>query len=168
MRYVPPPPYPSVCSVKVIQSHVLQRPLTRYLPVREQEFDLRSHIESTGHNLATCPFVEVTPNKCKGYLLKMGTKVKTWNKRWFVFDRERRSLLYYMDKGETKPRGGIYFQSIEDVFVDHMRTVKSPNQRFTFCVKTYEKPYYLVAKSPEALSIWIDVIFTGAEGHQEF
>jgi len=98
----------------------------------------------------------------------MGTKVKTWNKRWFVFDREKKSLLYYMDKSENKPRGGIYFQTIEDVFVDHMRTVKSPNSRLTFCVKTYDKAYYLVAKSPEALSIWIDVIFTGAEGYQEF
>lgn len=147
---------------------LLQRPLTRYLPVREDDFDLRQHIESTGHNLGTCPFVEVTSTQCKGYLLKMGTKHKTWNKRWFVFDREKKALLYYMDKSEHKPRGGIYFQSIEDVFVDHMRTVKSPNHKFTFCVKTYDKPYYLVAKSPEALSIWIDVIFTGAEGHQEF
>ena len=40
----------------------------------------------------------------------MGSKFHTWKKRWFVFDRKRRSLLYYSDKAETKARGGIYFQ----------------------------------------------------------
>ena len=98
----------------------------------------------------------------------MGGKFKTWHKRWFVFDRNRRSLLYYGDKSETKPRGGIYFQAIEEVYVDHQRVVKSPNPKLTFCVKTFDRMYYLVALSPEAMRIWIDVIFTGAEGYQQF
>ena len=98
----------------------------------------------------------------------MGSKFHTWKKRWFVFDRVRRSLLYYSDKSENKPRGGIYFQSIEEVYVDHLREVKSPNQKLTFCVKTYDRTYFLCASTPEAMRIWIDVIFTGAEGYREF
>ena len=98
----------------------------------------------------------------------MGNKFHTWKKRWFVFDRVRRSLLYYSDKSENKPRGGIYFQSIEEVYVDHLREVKSPNQKLTFCVKTYDRTYFLCASTPEAMRIWIDVIFTGAEGYREF
>ena len=99
---------------------------------------------------------------------KMGSKFRTWNKRWFVFDRIRRSLLYFSDKTESKPRGGIYFQAIEEVYVDHLRVVKSPNPKLTFCVKTYDRTYYLCASSPEAMRIWIDVIFTGAEGYKEY
>ncbi|GAB1599003.1 pleckstrin homology-like domain family B member 1 isoform X5 [Argonauta hians] len=144
------------------------RPLTRYLPIRNKDFDLRQHIEAAGHNLDSCPLVIVTMTSCRGYLQKMGSKFKTWHKRWFLFDRMKRSLLYYSDKNETKARGGIYFQAIEEVYVDHLRTVKSPNPKLTFCVKTYDRTYYLVGPSPEAMRIWIDVIFTGAEGYHTF
>jgi len=55
-----------------------------------------------------------------------------------------------------------------DVFVDHLRTVVSPNQKLTFCLKTLDRRYYLLAPTAEAMRIWIDVLFTGAEGYQEF
>ena len=144
------------------------RPLTRYLPVRDKELDLRQFIETSGHGVDNCQHVSLNATTCKGSLTKMGSKIKTWNKRWFVFDRTRRALLYFSDKSEAKPRGGIYFQSIMEVYVDHLRTVKSPNPKLTFCVKTYDRMFYLVAPTPEAMRIWIDVIFTGAEGYQEF
>ena len=76
--------------------------------------------------------------------------------------------MYYTDKTETKTRGGIYFQAIDEVYVDHLWTVKSPNPKLTFCVKTFERTYYLVSQNAEAMRIWIDVIFTGAEGYQQF
>jgi hypothetical protein len=98
----------------------------------------------------------------------MGSKFHNWNRRWFVFDRLRRTLTYYSDRGEKKPRGGVYFQSIEEVYVDHLNSVKSPNPQVTFVVKTNERTYHLMAPSPEAMRIWVDVIFTGAEGYQEF
>ena len=144
------------------------RPLTRYLPIRNKDLDLKQHIDTAGHNLEDCTHVVVDSSSCRGYLNKLGVKFKKWNKRWFVFDRQRRSLLYYTDKSENKPRGGMYFQAIEEVYVDHLRTVKSPNTKLTFCVKTHDRTYYLVAPSAEAMRIWIDVIFTGAEGYQEF
>lgn len=147
---------------------VQARPLTRYLPVRSHEFDLKVHIETAGHHLDMCPHVVVNNNSARGFLVKMGGKIKTWHKRWFVFDRTKRSLVYYTDKSESKPRGGIYFQAIEEVYVDHLKSVKSPNQKLTFCVKTFERTYFFVAPSPEAMRIWIDVIFTGAEGYQQF
>lgn len=146
-----------------------QRPLTRYLPVRsEQHFDLKQHIESAGHQIELCPFIIVTATACRGYLHKLGSKFRTWQKRWFVFDRSKRALMYYSDKSESKPRGGVYFQAIEEVYVDHLHSVKSPNPKLTFCVKTYERTFHLMAPSPEAMRIWIDIIFTGAEGYQEF
>ncbi|CAH1797445.1 unnamed protein product [Owenia fusiformis] len=144
------------------------RPLTRYLPIRSKNFDLHQHIETAGHHIEACPFVHITEDSCRGFLQKMGSKFKRWNKRWFVFDRKKRSFLYYSDKNEVKPRGGIYFQAIEEVYVDHLKSVKSPNQKLTFCVKTYDRTYFLVAPSPEAMRIWIDVIFTGAEGYSEY
>lgn len=62
----------------------------------------------------------------------------------------------------------LYLQAIEEVYVDHLHSVKSPNPKLTFCVKTYERTFHLMAPSPEAMRIWIDIIFTGAEGYQEF
>jgi hypothetical protein len=87
-----------------------QRPLTRYLPIRSESLNLRQHIESAGHQIELCPHVSLDSTSCRGYLHKMGSKFHNWNKRWFVFDRIRRTLTYYSDRGEKKPRGGAYFQ----------------------------------------------------------
>ncbi|XP_034996100.2 pleckstrin homology-like domain family B member 1 isoform X3 [Zootoca vivipara] len=145
------------------------RPLTRYLPIRKEDFDLRSHIESSGHSVDTCSHVILSEKMCKGYLVKMGGKIKSWKKRWFVFDRLRRTLSYYADKHETKLKGLIYFQAIEEVYYDHLRSAaKSPNPALTFCVKTHDRLYYMVAPSAEAMRIWMDVIVTGAEGYTQF
>ncbi|XP_061448851.1 pleckstrin homology-like domain family B member 1 isoform X15 [Rhineura floridana] len=145
------------------------RPLTRYLPIRKEDFDLRSHIESSGHSVDTCSHIILSEKMCKGYLVKMGGKIKSWKKRWFVFDRLRRTLSYYADKHETKLKGLIYFQAIEEVYYDHLRSAaKSPNPALTFCVKTHDRLYYMVAPSAEAMRIWMDVIVTGAEGYTQF
>lgn len=42
-------------------------------------------------------FFAVAPHQvCRGYLIKMGGKIKSWKKRWFVFDRLKRTLSYYV------------------------------------------------------------------------
>ncbi|XP_061638152.1 pleckstrin homology-like domain family B member 1 isoform X2 [Phyllopteryx taeniolatus] len=68
------------------------RPMTRYLPIRKEEFDLRTHIETSGHSVDTCYHIILT-EMCKGYLVKMGGKIKSWKKRWFVFDRLKRKYI---------------------------------------------------------------------------
>ncbi|XP_052743187.1 pleckstrin homology-like domain family B member 2 [Bicyclus anynana] len=145
-----------------------QRPLTRYLPVDRDDFDLRRHVESAGHQIELCPYVTLSSASCRGYLHKLGAKFHTWSKRWFVFDRESKTFVYYWDKSEKKPRGGAYFQVIEEVYLDHGNTSKSPNPQTTFIVKTRQRRYYLMAPSGEAARIWIDVIFTGAQGYTEY
>ncbi|XP_022414795.1 pleckstrin homology-like domain family B member 1 isoform X10 [Delphinapterus leucas] len=156
------------------------RPLTRYLPIRKEDFDLKTHIESSGHGVDTCMHVVLSSKVCRGYLVKMGGKIKSWKKRWFVFDRLKRTLSYYVDKHETKLKGVIYFQAIEEVYYDHLRSAakkrflsftmvsESPNPALTFCVKTHDRLYYMVAPSAEAMRIWMDVIVTGAEGYTQF
>ncbi|XP_031778572.1 pleckstrin homology-like domain family B member 1 isoform X2 [Nasonia vitripennis] len=146
----------------------LQRPLTRYLPIKSESLDLRHHIETAGHQLPLIHDVNVDTTSCSGYLSKMSKKFHHWNKRWFVFDRKRKTLTYYSDNNSRKPRGVIYFQSIEEVYVDHMNTVKSPQPSLTFIVKTTTRLYHLMAPSPEAMRVWVDVVFTGAEGYHEF
>ncbi|XP_041269634.1 pleckstrin homology-like domain family B member 1 isoform X7 [Onychostruthus taczanowskii] len=156
--------------VKLREKHFSQaRPLTRYLPIRKEDFNLRLHIESSGHSVDTCYHIILTEKMCKGYLVKMGGKIKSWKKRWFVFDRMKRTLSYFVDKHETKLKGVIYFQAIEEVYYDHLRSAaKSPNPALTFCVKTHDRLYFMVAPSAEAMRIWMDVIVTGAEGYTQF
>nr|XP_040025579.1 pleckstrin homology-like domain family B member 1 isoform X9 [Gasterosteus aculeatus aculeatus] len=155
------------------------RPMTRYLPIRKEEFDLRSHVESSGHSVETCYHVLLNEKVCRGYLVKMGGKIKSWKKRWFVFDRLKRTFSYYVDKHESKLKGVIYFQAIEEVYYDHLRSAtkrgffnlnvsSSPNPSLTFCVKTHDRLYYMVAPAADAMRIWMDVIVTGAEGYTQF
>ncbi|XP_064837134.1 pleckstrin homology-like domain family B member 2 isoform X2 [Oncorhynchus masou masou] len=145
------------------------RPMTRYLPQRKDDFDLHGHIKAAGHNPDNCYHLAITDKTCRGFLVKMGGKIKTWKKRWFVFDRNRRTLVYYADKHEAKMKGVIYFQAIEEVYYDHLKNAhKSPNPSLTFSVKTHDRVYYMVSPSPEAMRIWMDVIVTGAEGYMHF
>ncbi|XP_031734903.1 pleckstrin homology-like domain family B member 1 [Anarrhichthys ocellatus] len=79
------------------------------------------------------------------------------------------SLSSHTDKHESKLKGVIYFQAIEEVYYDHLRSAtKSPNPSLTFCVKTHDRLYYMVAPAADAMRIWMDVIVTGAEGYTQF
>lgn len=159
---------PLLQPVKHREKAKLQRPLTRYLPIKSESLDLRHHIETAGHQLPLIHDVTVDTTSCSGYLSKMSKKFHHWNKRWFVFDRKRKTLSYYSDSTSRKARGVIYFQSIEEVYVDHMNTVRSPQPSLTFIIKTSTRLYHLMAPSPEAMRVWVDVVFTGAEGYHEF
>ncbi|TEA42840.1 hypothetical protein DBR06_SOUSAS1610379 [Sousa chinensis] len=137
-------------------------------PPGPRVLDLRQHLERWGHNPESCPHIRVSGGYCRGPLVKMGGRIKTWRKRWFCFDRQARRLAYYTDKEQTKLKGVIYFQAIEEVYYDHLRCAfKSPNPRLTFCVKTYERLFYMAAPSPEAMRIWMDVIVTAADENHD-
>lgn len=87
-----------------------QRPLTRYLPIRGTALDLRQHIESAGHCVALCDAVSLDSTSCRGVLHKASARFRTWQKRWFVFDRNSRTLTYHKSRRDDKVRGGTYFQ----------------------------------------------------------
>ncbi|XP_050528510.1 pleckstrin homology-like domain family B member 1 [Daktulosphaira vitifoliae] len=150
--------------------NVTKRPLTRYLPIRNGELDLKAHIESAGHQIDACSHIEINSFSCRGFLSKLSVKFHrySWKKRWYVFDRIKHTLSYYADRNEKKLRSVTYFQAIQEVYVDHMNSCKSPNPRQTFIVKTKERRFCLLAPTSQAVRIWVDVIFTGAEGYQEF
>uniref|UniRef100_A0A3Q1BMV3 PH domain-containing protein n=1 Tax=Amphiprion ocellaris TaxID=80972 RepID=A0A3Q1BMV3_AMPOC len=45
---------------------------------------------------------------------------------------------------------------------------QNSNPSLTFSVKPHDRVYYMVAPSPEAMRIWMDVIVTGTEGYTQF
>ena len=97
----------------VVQSRQ-SRPLTRYLPVRDEPLDLQQFIEDQGgHSVQQCSTdVIVTSQTARGFLVKMGGRIRTWRRRWFVFDRIKRTLAYYVDQAaeQKRPRGLLHFQ----------------------------------------------------------
>ncbi|XP_034729765.1 pleckstrin homology-like domain family B member 3 isoform X1 [Etheostoma cragini] len=132
-------------------------------------FDLRAHVESLGHGVTSCTDLRLTPRRCAGFLTKRGGRVKTWKKRWFLFDMDHRRLAYYTDCDERKLKGVIYFQAIEEVYLDHLRTAtSSPRPSLTFCVKTYDRLFFLVATNPVSMRIWMDVIVTATDEHSRY
>ncbi|XP_061676860.1 pleckstrin homology-like domain family B member 3 isoform X3 [Syngnathoides biaculeatus] len=133
------------------------------------DFDLRAHVESLGHGVSGCTDLRLTSRRCAGFLTKRGGRVKTWKKRWFLFDVDHRRLAYYTDCDERKLKGVIYFQAIEEVYYDHLRTAaSSPRPSLTFCVKTYDRLFFLVASNPVAMRIWMDVIVTATDEHSRY
>lgn len=79
-----------------------QRSLPLFL---SPNFDLRAHVESLGHGVTGCTDLRMTPRRCAGFLTKRGGRVKTWKKRWFLFDMDHRRLAYYT--GQTGWRGSV-------------------------------------------------------------
>ncbi|XP_051920420.1 pleckstrin homology-like domain family B member 3 isoform X2 [Hippocampus zosterae] len=133
------------------------------------DFDLRTHVESLGHGVSACTDLRLSSRRCASFLTKRGGRVKTWKKRWFLFDVDHRRLAYYTDCDERKLKGVIYFQAIEEVYYDHLRTAaSSPRPSLTFCVKTYDRLFFLVASNPVAMRIWMDVIVTATDEHSRY
>ncbi|XP_025197472.1 mediator of RNA polymerase II transcription subunit 12 [Melanaphis sacchari] len=189
---------------KTSPSDITKRPLTRYLPIRYDDdgstenpvaFDLRAHIESAGHqldddnNAGVDRHFWIDSTSCRGYLKKLSGSSgnnnarrsgRKWLKRWFVFDRQSRTLSYYRRQSDaanqragaaaaekkTVPRVSIRFQDIQEVYVDHTNSIKG--QGCAFVVKTAQRTFYLSAATGQAVRVWVDVIFTGAEGYQEY
>jgi len=88
-----------------VQSQSQSRPLTRYLPVRGKPLDLLCFVEQAGHFVARCAAdIAVDSHSAAGFLVKMGGRIRTWRRRWFVFDRNDRQLAYYVDRTQSTPR----------------------------------------------------------------
>ncbi|XP_027488943.1 pleckstrin homology-like domain family B member 3, partial [Corapipo altera] len=129
------------------------------------EPDLLCALRARGHRPEAVGGLWVLGGSLRGPLTKMGGRIKTWRRRWFHLDPHRRVLAYYGDQAQTKLKGVIYFQAIEEVWYDPGRVAgKSPNPRLTFCLKTYERLFWLVAPSAEALRIWMDAVLTLTRG----
>ncbi|XP_075060247.1 pleckstrin homology domain-containing family H member 2 isoform X1 [Mixophyes fleayi] len=85
-----------------------------------------------------------------GYLLKMGGKLKTWKRRWFVL--KGGELLYYKSPSDVirKPQGQIELNSSSHIVRgDGKQTVQ---------LVTEKRTYYLTADSPNILDEWVRVL----------
>nr|XP_036859221.1 pleckstrin homology domain-containing family H member 1 isoform X1 [Manis javanica] len=85
-----------------------------------------------------------------GYLLKMGSRVKTWKRRWFVLRQGQ--IMYYKSPSDVirKPQGQVELNS-------HCQIVRGEGAQ-TFQLISEKKTYYLTADSPSLLEEWIRVL----------
>ncbi|XP_041827508.1 pleckstrin homology domain-containing family H member 1 isoform X2 [Melanotaenia boesemani] len=85
-----------------------------------------------------------------GYLLKMGSQVKAWKRRWFIL--RNGEILYYKSPSDVirKPQGQIELNSSCCI-------VRGEGAQ-TFQMITEKKTFYLTADSPNILEEWIRVL----------
>nr|XP_060476075.1 pleckstrin homology domain-containing family H member 1 isoform X6 [Panthera onca] len=85
-----------------------------------------------------------------GYLLKMGSRVKTWKRRWFVLRQGQ--IMYYKSPSDVirKPQGQVELNS-------RCQIVRGEGAQ-TFQLISEKKTYYLTADSPSLLEEWIRVL----------
>ncbi|XP_068014940.1 pleckstrin homology domain-containing family H member 2 isoform X2 [Melanerpes formicivorus] len=85
-----------------------------------------------------------------GYLLKMGGKVKTWKRRWFML--KGGELLYYKSPSDVirKPQGQIELNASSHI--------ERGDGKQTIQLTTEKRTYYLTADSPNILEEWIKVL----------
>ncbi|XP_063764073.1 pleckstrin homology domain-containing family H member 1 isoform X2 [Eleginops maclovinus] len=85
-----------------------------------------------------------------GYLLKMGSQVKAWKRRWFIL--RNGEILYYKSPSDVirKPQGQIELNSSCNI-------IRGEGAQ-TFQLITEKKTFYLTADSPNILEEWIRVL----------
>ncbi|XP_035255457.1 pleckstrin homology domain-containing family H member 2 [Anguilla anguilla] len=90
------------------------------------------------------------PLEKSGYLLKMGGKVKTWKRRWFVL--KAGELLYYKSPSDVirRPQGQIELNATS--------SITRGDGKQTLQLVTEKRVYYLTADSPNLLEEWIRVL----------
>ncbi|XP_019374729.1 PREDICTED: pleckstrin homology domain-containing family H member 1 [Gavialis gangeticus] len=87
------------------------------------------------------------PIEKSGYLLKMGSQVKTWKRRWFVLRNGQ--IMYYKSPSDVirKPQGQVELNS-------SCQIVRGEGSQ-TFQLITEKRTYFLTADSPNILEEWI-------------
>ncbi|XP_056624582.1 pleckstrin homology domain-containing family H member 1 isoform X2 [Triplophysa dalaica] len=85
-----------------------------------------------------------------GYLLKMGSLVKAWKRRWFIL--RNGEILYYKSPSDVirKPQGQMELNS-------SCQIARGEGAQ-TFQLITEKKTFYLAADSPNILEEWIRVL----------
>lgn len=85
-----------------------------------------------------------------GHLAKLGGKLKTWRKRWFVL--KNGSLNYWKSQHDVqrKPQGQIQ--------LDEACRISRAEGASTFEIDTGKKVYYLTADSHATMDDWIRVL----------
>ncbi|XP_073720906.1 pleckstrin homology domain-containing family H member 1-like [Misgurnus anguillicaudatus] len=85
-----------------------------------------------------------------GYLLKMGSQVKAWKRRWFIL--KNGEILYYKSPSDVirKPQGQMELNS-------SCQMARGEGAQ-TFQLITEKKTFYLAADSPNILEEWIRVL----------
>ncbi|XP_041132638.1 pleckstrin homology domain-containing family H member 1-like isoform X2 [Polyodon spathula] len=98
----------------------------------------------------SCESNTAEPLEKSGYLLKMGSQVKAWKRRWFIL--RNGEILYYKSPSDVirKPQGQIELSS-------SCRIARGEGAQ-TFQLITEKKTYYLTADSPNILEEWIRVL----------
>ncbi|KAK3597816.1 hypothetical protein CHS0354_029375 [Potamilus streckersoni] len=88
-------------------------------------------------------------DKC-GYLSKLGGKVKTWKKRWFVL--RNGELLYYKSQHDVlrKPQGSIK--------LDEKTRINRSKEQLTFEITNSKRTYYLTADTHSETDRWVRVL----------
>lgn len=90
------------------------------------------------------------PFRQMGHLAKLGGKLKTWRKRWFVL--KNGSLNYWKSQHDVqrKPQGQIQ--------LDEACRISRAEGASTFEIDTGKKVYYLTADSHATMDDWIRVL----------
>ncbi|KAJ8418449.1 hypothetical protein AAFF_G00141580 [Aldrovandia affinis] len=90
------------------------------------------------------------PLEKSGYLLKMGGRVKTWKRRWFVL--KAGELQYYKSPSDVirRPQGQIELSASS--------SIARGDSKQTLQLVTEKRVYYLTADSPNLLEEWIRVL----------
>uniref|UniRef100_A0A8C5AN99 Pleckstrin homology domain containing, family H (with MyTH4 domain) member 1 n=1 Tax=Gadus morhua TaxID=8049 RepID=A0A8C5AN99_GADMO len=85
-----------------------------------------------------------------GYLLKMGSQIKAWKRRWFIL--RNGEILYYKSPSDVirKPQGQMELTS-------SCRIARGEGAQ-TFQLVTEKKTFFLTADSPNILEEWIRVL----------
>uniref|UniRef100_A0A673H1B4 Pleckstrin homology domain-containing family H member 1-like n=1 Tax=Sinocyclocheilus rhinocerous TaxID=307959 RepID=A0A673H1B4_9TELE len=99
---------------------------------------------------ADCNVNEQLTLEKTGYLLKMGSQVKAWKRRWFIL--RNGEILYYKSPSDLirKPQGQMELNSS-----CHIARGEGAQ---TFQLITEKKTFYLAADSPNILEDWIKVL----------
>lgn len=92
-----------------------------------------------------------------GWLLKRGSHMKVWRKRWFTVENE--CILYRKEPGAFEIRGSIPLCCVRNIFrTDNVKS-KAKYENACICIKTDWRTYVLVAETALEARQWNFYLF---------
>eukprot|EP00111_Clytia_hemisphaerica_P003116 TCONS_00008846-protein len=122
----------------------------------ERFHSLDDYLISEGIQSSDVKEVEISKMMCSGYLTKKGANYRTWRRRWFQIDFNKKFVGYYEDETacsqSINPKGAFSYMGIQSVYVDD---ANNKNDKYTFILRTFDRTYYIRAPSEKAMNLWM-------------
>eukprot|EP00040_Diaphanoeca_grandis_P033578 m.205984 g.205984 ORF g.205984 m.205984 type:complete len:1169 (-) comp32932_c0_seq1:290-3796(-) len=102
--------------------------------------------------------VEIEPRIAKGWVSKMGSKIKNWHKRWFVLNIDDQTVKYFTSPSAKKEKNTFTLDDITRCYIPQANKGNTKhthsNKKYLFVIETPARTFYCEGVNEQSQKVW--------------